>query len=225
MAKLVLVRHGQSIWNLENRFTGWVDISLSPKGVREAKKAGKLLENMKFDIAFTSELSRAQQTLFEIMKNNKQRQKLLLQRKDKNYNNFTPRKEDKDLLPVFISEALNERHYGKLQGLNKDETREKFGKEQVHIWRRSYNVAPPEGESLKDTSARTLPYLKKQIFKELKQGKDVLVAAHGNSLRAIIKYLDKMTPEEILKFEVGTGVPYVYYFDEDLNITQRRVLK
>lgn len=201
MPNLVIVRHGQSQWNLENRFTGWVDIDLSPKGEEEAKKASDLLQGYKFDLAFTSDLIRAQHTLDIILDGIGQR-----------------------MLPVEKNLALNERMYGDLQGLNKDETRQKFGDEQVHIWRRSFDIAPPNGESLKDTADRVIPYYKEKIEPELKAGKDVIIAAHGNSLRALIMYLEKLSPEEIIKVEIPTGHPKVYVLDDDLNIKETKYL-
>jgi len=172
MSTLVLVRHGESQWNLENRFTGWVDVPLSPKGIEEAKRAGEKIkkEAIRFDKAYTSDLQRAQVTLSLILEALGQTS-----------------------LPVIKDQALNERHYGDLQGLNKAETAKKFGEAQVKIWRRSYDVAPPNGESLKDTAARTLPYFESKILSDLKQGKNVLVSAHGNSLRSIIMVLDKLS--------------------------------
>lgn len=192
MAKLILVRHGQSQWNLENRFTGWVDIPLSPKGVEEAQKAGREIKSLSadFDVAHTSRLSRAQKTLEIILGEISQNP------------------------PTWIDSALNERHYGDLQGLDKDETRKKFGDDQVHIWRRSFDVPPPNGESLSDTSKRSIPYFREYIHTRIAQGKNVLVVAHGNSLRSIIMFIEKMTPEEILKFELATGVPMVYEFNQ-----------
>lgn len=189
MTKLILVRHGQSEWNLENRFTGWVDVDLSPKGIEEAISAGKKLKdlNVKFDIAFTSVLKRANRTLEFILNE--------LGQSD---------------IPTFKDQALNERHYGELQGQNKDEAREKFGEEQVHIWRRSYDIAPPNGESLKTTSERTLPYFDQKILPELKAGKNIIIAAHGNSLRSISMKLDKLTKEQVLEFEIPTATPLVY---------------
>jgi len=172
MAKLVIVRHGQSLWNKENRFTGWVDIDLSAKGREEAIEAGKKLKNLHFDTAFTSDLKRAQNTLTLILKEIGQ-----------------------ENIPVFRDKALNERHYGDLQGMNKDAARERFGPEQVHIWRRSYDVAPPNGESLKDTEERVVPYYQSEIEPLLREGKNVLVVAHGNSLRSLIKYLEHLSPE------------------------------
>ena len=190
MAKLVLVRHGQSQWNLENRFTGWVDVDLTPLGEKEAREAGKKLHGMKFDQGFTSVLKRAQRTL-----------QLMLE------------ETGQSTLPVEKDQALNERHYGDLQGLNKAETAKKFGDEKVHIWRRSYDVAPPNGESLKDTAARTLPYFNAKILPLVKAGKNVIVAAHGNSLRSIVMELDKLTKEQVLELNLNTGVPITYDID------------
>lgn len=187
MGKLVLVRHGQSQWNLENRFTGWVDVPVTPLGESEAHRAGKELKGIKFDLAFTSELKRAQQTLSIILDE--------IGQKD---------------LPVRKDKALNERHYGDLQGLDKAETAKKYGDAQVHIWRRSFDVKPPNGESLKDTAARTLPYFDANILPEVKNGKNVLVSAHGNSLRAILMELEKLTPEQIMAVNIGTCLP-IYY--------------
>lgn len=192
---LVIVRHGQSAWNLENRFTGWVDVDITEKGEAEAKAAAEKLKGMKFDYAFTSGLKRAQRTLDIILKGIGQGD-----------------------LHVEKNEALNERHYGDLQGANKAETAEKYGDEQVHIWRRSFDIAPPNGESLKDTLDRVLPYFEKEIVPLLKSGKNIIISAHGNSLRALIMYLEKLSPEEILKVEIPTGQPKEYQLDENLNI-------
>ena len=186
---LVLVRHGQSEWNLKNLFTGWKDPDLSPKGVEEAKAAGQRLKakGLKFDLCFTSALTRAQHTLDLILGELGQTG-----------------------LPITRDQALNERDYGELTGLNKDDARAKFGEEQVLIWRRSYDVPPPKGESLKDTLARSLPYYMHHIQPQVLSGKNVLVAAHGNSLRSLIMAIDGLTPEQILKRELETGVPVVY---------------
>ncbi|MDP8997179.1 MAG: 2,3-bisphosphoglycerate-dependent phosphoglycerate mutase [Pseudomonadota bacterium] len=186
---LVLVRHGQSEWNLKNLFTGWKDPDLSPKGVEEAKAAGQRLKakGLKFDLCFTSALTRAQHTLDLILSELGQTG-----------------------LPITRDQALNERDYGELTGLNKDDARAKFGEEQVLIWRRSYDVPPPKGESLKDTLARSLPYYMHHIQPQVLSGKNVLVAAHGNSLRSLIMAIDGLTPEQILKRELDTGVPVVY---------------
>ena len=192
MPYLVLVRHGQSLWNLKNIFTGWRDIDLSPLGRKEAKKAGIVLKKKKFvfDIAYTSVLIRAINTLDIILKTMKHKK-----------------------IPIKKDWRLNERDYGKLVGMNKDVARKKFGIEQVHIWRRSYDVAPPEGESLKDTAERTLPYFKKHIMADIKKGKNILVSAHGNSLRSIVMKLDKLTKKQVLNLEIPTGVSIVYEFD------------
>lgn len=187
MGKIVLLRHGESQWNLENRFTGWVDIPLTDKGREEARHAGELLHDIPFDCAFTSMLIRAIESL-EIA---------LAAAGEIN-------------VPVEKDAALNERRYGDLQGLNKEETTKKFGAEQVHIWRRSYDVRPPNGESLKDTATRTLPYFKSKILPIGAAGKNVLVCAHGNSLRAIVMELDQLTKEEVLELNIATGVPIVY---------------
>ena len=220
--KLVLIRHGESEWNLENRFTGWKDVDLSPKGMEEAKSAGKILKemNLVFDVAYTSYLKRAIKTL-----------NIVLEEMDELY------------IPVYKSWRLNERHYGALQGLNKAETAKKYGDEQVHIWRRSFDVAPPSidknseyypksdrryanladsdiplGESLKDTIARVLPYWHSDISKSLQEGKNVIVAAHGNSLRALIKYLLNISNEDILNLNLTTGKPLIFEMDKDLKV-------
>lgn len=194
---LVLVRHGQSEWNLKNLFTGWRDVELTDLGVEEAKRAGKALKSkkLKFDIAFTSALKRAQNT-----------NALMLAELGQ------PR------LKTIRDVALNERDYGDLSGLNKDDARKKWGEEQVHVWRRSYDVPPPGGESLKDTLARTLPYFVQEILPCVLRGERTLVAAHGNSLRALIMVLEKLTPENILKRELATGVPVIYRLNADATV-------
>src|SRR3989338_11434100 len=201
MATLVMVRHGESQWNLENRFTGWIDIPLTDKGREEARQAGEKIKGIKFDKAYTSVLIRAIETLEIILK-------VIRQEK----------------LPTEKDQALNERHYGDLQGLNKAEMAKKYGEKQVHIWRRSYDIAPPGGESLKDTAARTLPYFEEKIIPDLKAGKNILVSAHGNSLRSIVMSLDKMTKEQVLKLNLGTGVPIIYEFDTNLKILSKKEL-
>ncbi len=221
MGKLILVRHGQSIWNLENRFTGWIDIPLSEKGHKEAKKAGKLLSNIKFDSAFTSTLQRAEQTMQEILKVSEKIKSFRYIHEDKLYNKFSGKSPQ---LEIKRSSALNERHYGDLQGLNKDETRKKYGDNQVKLWRRSFDIAPPNGESLEMTAKRTLPYYKKQILPLLKKGQTILITAHGNSLRALIMHIEKLSKEQILETEVATGVPIVYNFKEG-RVTRKKILK
>ncbi len=204
MPILALVRHGQSQWNLENRFTGWVDVPLTDLGRSEARRAGELLKEAgaRFDLAFTSDLQRAQETLRIILE--------VLGQPD---------------LPTERDQALNERHYGALQGLNKAETADKYGAEQVHIWRRSYDVPPPDGESLKDTAARTLPYFDSKIVGALKAGRNVIVAAHGNSLRSIVMELDKLTREQVLELNLGTGIPLLYEFDAGGSVVSKKILK
>lgn len=198
---LVLVRHGQSEWNLKNLFTGWHDVGLTDTGRAEAKKAGELLkgEGYTFDVAFTSDLKRAQDTLQIILG-----------------------ELGAEGLPVIKDQALNERDYGDLTGLNKDDAREKFGEEQVHIWRRSFDVAPPGGESLKDTAARVLPYYESTIKPRVLGGEKVLVAAHGNSLRALIMEIEGLSGEEIVKRELATGVPIVYRLNEDGSVAEKK---
>lgn len=220
MIKLVLLRHGESLWNQANLFTGWTDVGLSEKGIEEAKKAGQMLkkEGYIFDMAYTSVLKRAIKTLWLTL-------------------------EEMDLMwiPIENSWKLNERHYGALQGLNKQETAEKYGEEQVHIWRRSYDIQPPAltkdderypgkdlryeklseaelplAESLKDTVDRMLPYYQETIVPQLKDGKRIVIAAHGNSLRALVKYLDNISDEEIPNLNIPTGIPLVYELDENL---------
>ena len=221
MIKLVLLRHGQSTWNLENRFTGWTDVDLSRQGVKEAKSAGMVLRNegYVFDAVYTSVLKRAVRTTWLVL-------------------------EQMDLMwiPVYNSWRLNERHYGALQGLNKAEMAQKYGEKQVHVWRRSYDVQPPaldkkDGrypgldpryrelapeevpltESLKDTVARVMPYWNEAIIPELKKGKKILISAHGNSMRALVKHLDKMSDDAIVELNIPTGVPLVYELDEKLH--------
>jgi 2,3-bisphosphoglycerate-dependent phosphoglycerate mutase len=197
---LVLVRHGQSEWNLKNLFTGWRDVDLTEQGVKEAREAGRKLkaQGLVFDVAFTSALKRAQRTLGLMLEELGQTN-----------------------IPVIKDEALNERDYGDLSGLNKDDARAKWGEEQVHIWRRSYDIAPPGGESLKDTLARTLPYYVTEILPRVLRGERVLVAAHGNSLRALIMVLEKLNKDSILKREIGTGVPIIYRLGADALVASK----
>jgi 2,3-bisphosphoglycerate-dependent phosphoglycerate mutase len=199
MPKLVLVRHGQSVWNLQNRFTGWVDVPLTEKGKEEAYKAGELLKDIRFSVAYTSSLTRAQETL-----------KIILETIGL-------------YIPVIKDQALNERHYGALQGMNKDRAREKWGAEIVHLWRRSYDIPPPEGESLKDTADRTIPFLERAILGDIIDGHDVLVVAHGNSLRSIVMYLEDMKPDEIIKVEIPTGTPIVYELDQNCKVLNKEI--
>jgi len=197
---LVLVRHGQSEWNLKNLFTGWRDVDLTEQGIAEARAAGRKLkqQGIRFDMAFTSALKRAQRTL-----------DLMLDEMGQ------------PTIPIVKDQALNERDYGDLAGLNKDDARKKWGEDQVHVWRRSYDVAPPAGESLKDTAARVLPYYIQEILPHVLRGERVLVAAHGNSLRALVMVLDRLSPEQIVKRELGTGVPMIYRLNGDATVASK----
>jgi 2,3-bisphosphoglycerate-dependent phosphoglycerate mutase len=201
MPTLALVRHGQSLWNKQNRFTGWVDVPLTELGEEEARRAGELLADMRFDVAYTSSLVRAQETLRIIIE----------------VAGFQG-------LPIIRDQALNERHYGDLQGLNKAETAERYGDEQVHIWRRSYATPPPNGEALKNTAERTLPFFERAILGDIKQGNDVLVVAHGNSNRSIVMDLDGLSEEEVLSLELPTGVPRVYDLNDDGSVNGFEIL-
>jgi 2,3-bisphosphoglycerate-dependent phosphoglycerate mutase len=200
---LVLVRHGQSEWNLKNLFTGWRDVDLTENGVNEARAAGRRLkaQGLRFDVAFTSALIRAQRSLDLMLEEMQQRN-----------------------VPVLKDQALNERDYGDLSGLNKDDARKKWGEEQVHVWRRSYDVAPPGGESLKDTASRVLPYYIQEILPRVLRGDDVLVSAHGNSLRALIMVLEHLSPEKIVAREIATGVPLIYRLNADSTVAEKRDL-
>ena len=197
---LVLVRHGESDWNKKNLFTGWRDVDLSPQGVEEARAAGRKLkaQGLKFDMAFTSALIRAQRTLDIMLEELGQTG-----------------------IPQFRDQALNERDYGDLSGLNKDDARKKWGPEQVHIWRRSYDVAPPGGESLRDTAARVLPYYINEILPAVLRGERVLVSAHGNSLRALVMVLDKHTTDSITKLNIATGVPMIYRLNANSTVASK----
>ena len=192
MVKLILIRHGQSLWNAENKFTGWADSALSSKGKIEAKQAGIFLKNKNIEVCFTSMLTRAINTL-----------EILLKELENNE------------IKTIKAWELNERHYGSLQGLNKKETAEKYGAEQVHIWRRSFDIPPPDGESLKMNAERTIPYFKENVVEDLKNGKNVLVSAHGNSLRSIVMYIENISKEDVVKLEIQTGVPRTYVFENN----------
>jgi 2,3-bisphosphoglycerate-dependent phosphoglycerate mutase len=200
---LVLLRHGQSEWNLKNLFTGWRDVDLAAKGVDEARAAGRRLKSqgIRFDAGFTSALIRAQRSLSLALEEMAQTG-----------------------IPVFKNPALNERDYGDLSGLNKDDARKKWGDEQVRIWRRSYDVAPPGGESLKDTDARVLPYYIQEILPRVLRGDNVLVSAHGNSLRALVMVLERLSPDQIVKRELLTGVPLIYRLNADLTVAEYKDL-
>jgi 2,3-bisphosphoglycerate-dependent phosphoglycerate mutase len=190
MGTLVLIRHGQSQWNLENRFTGWVDVPLTDSGRAEAHRAGETIRHIRFDRAFTSALQRADETLRIVLDAIGQSQ-----------------------IPIERDQAINERHYGDLQGLHKAETAKKYGDHQVRLWRRSYDIAPPNGESLKDTAARALPYFNAKILPLVTAGQTILVVAHGNSLRSIVMALDRLTKEQVLDLNIATGAPIIYEID------------
>ena len=201
MKHIVLIRHGESQWNLENRFTGWVDVPLSPKGEQEAREAGEKVRAFRFDHAFTSVLTRAIRTLEIVL----------------------------DVigqpgLPVEQDQALNERMYGELQGLNKTETVEKYGEAQVKLWRRSYDIRPPGGESLQDTAERVLPYYRERVWPRLAKGETLLVVAHGNSLRALVMHLDGLSREEVLELNIPTGAPLLYELDDQGQAVAHRYL-
>jgi 2,3-bisphosphoglycerate-dependent phosphoglycerate mutase len=226
LTTLVLVRHGQSQWNLENRFTGWVDVPLSVKGREEATSAGKKLKNMRFDTMYVSHLMRAIQTLHYILLELSDERIPILYHEEQRihaWEHYTGN-QDKEI-PVYQSVDLAERYYGDLQGLNKAETMKKYGEAQVHLWRRSYDINPPRGESLKDTCERTIPYYKKNILPELQAGKNVLIVAHGNSLRSITKYVENISDEEIPNVEIPTGVPIVYTFDSQMKEQKKALLE
>ena len=200
---LVLVRHGESEWNKKNLFTGWRDVDLTDKGIAEARAAGKKLkaQGFRFGVAFTSALIRAQRSLDLMLDEIGQK-----------------------AIPVFKEEALNERDYGDLSGLNKDDARAKWGEDQVHVWRRSYDVAPPGGESLKDTAARVLPYYIQDMLPRVLRGDSVIVAAHGNSLRALVMVLERLSPQEIVAREIATGVPLIYRLNADSTVAEAKIL-
>lgn len=198
MSLLILLRHGQSLWNLENKFTGWVDVDISELGEQEAKNAGSILADLPIDVVFTSVLTRAKRTASIALEH-----------------------ANKSNLPRFEDQALNERHYGDLQGLNKEETAKIHGDEQVHIWRRSYDIPPPNGESLQMTQERVLPYFHSQIKPYLEQGKNVLVVAHGNSLRALVATIEHLNKEQILALNIPTGTPFYYELAPDLSIIKK----
>jgi len=222
---LVLVRHGQSQWNLENRFTGWVDVPLSKKGIDEAISAGQKLKDIKFDTMYVSHQLRAIQTLHYILIKSKDERTPIVYHEDKKIHDREHHEGDSSTeISVFMSTDLAERYYGNLQGLNKQKTREEYGEEQVHLWRRSYDIKPPGGESLKDTCDRTIPYYEKHILKDLEDGKTVLVSAHGNSLRSITKFVENISDEEIPKVEIPTGIPIVYTFNDQMKLIEKKLL-
>lgn len=211
MTYLVLIRHGESKWNLENKFTGWVDVPLSEKGIKEAQRAAEKLKKINFDEAYTSKLIRAQQTLTIILSKQK---KIGIKKQETEQRKKWSNHPKQEHIKIIEAQELNERYYGELQGLNKEETKKKYGEEQVFKWRRSYDIRPPKGESLKDVYKRATPYFKKKIIQALKKQKDVLIAAHGNSLRAIIKHIEKIPDKEIAQLELETGKPIIYKYEK-----------
>ena len=223
-SKLILMRHGQSIWNKKNLFTGWVDIPLSDAGIEEAVLGGKKIQNFPIDVVFTSILVRAQMTVILALLHHKSGKIPVFQHESReehgDWSKIFSEEALRNTFPVYTAWELNERMYGKLQGLNKAETAEKYGAELVHIWRRSYDSAPPDGESLAMTAARTIPYFKKQILPCLERGENVFIGAHGNSLRAIVMYLEGLSKEEVVHLEIATGEPLFYTYDQGLWIKE-----
>ena len=218
MGKIVLLRHGQSQWNKEDLFTGWVDIPLSAEGIDEAFSAGQKMQNVLFDLIFFSELIRAQMTAFLALSlNNRGKVPRFLHKEDKEHPGWDQvhsKEAEKKCIPVYSAWQLNERMYGSLQGLNKEETRKKFGPDQVHIWRRSYDVAPPQGESLASNAKRTIPYFEEMILPRLQKEETILVSAHGNSLRAIVMYMESLSEKEVINLEIPTGEPFAYTWSQ-----------
>ncbi|MBF5050535.1 2,3-bisphosphoglycerate-dependent phosphoglycerate mutase [Candidatus Clavichlamydia salmonicola] len=209
MKKLILLRHGQSVWNKKNLFTGWVDVPLSSEGIQEAFAAGDLLQNEPIDLIFCSTLMRSLMTAVLAISRHKD-QKTPIRVNSDGLLGFTNPTEVESSLPVYESAALKERAYGELQGTNKSHAEEIFGKEQVHIWRRSFDIAPPRGESLKDTAARVIPFFKETIVPLLKKDKSIFICAHGNSLRSLMMFIDNLSSEQVLKLELPTGKPFIY---------------
>ena len=216
-SKLILLRHGQSVWNRDNLFTGWVDIPLSAKGIEESFEAGNKIRSLPIDVIFVSSLIRAQMTAFLAMSRHTTHKTPVLIHESGKEREWAENEADPELLiPVYAAWQLNERMYGALQGLNKQEMVEKFGAEQVKIWRRSYAVAPPKGESLKMTAERAIPYFQGNVRPLLEKGQNILISAHGNSLRAIAMVMENLTEEQVLHLEIATGDPLIYEFDQGL---------
>ncbi|NGX57680.1 MAG: 2,3-bisphosphoglycerate-dependent phosphoglycerate mutase [Chlamydiae bacterium] len=219
MPKLIMIRHGQSEWNLKNLFTGWVDVPLSPKGIEEALKAGEIITDMQIDVIFTTPLIRASTTaMLAMSKHHSGKTPVILhpgEGKMEEWSTIYSEEAKSNTIPVHIAWQLNERMYGGLQGLNKAEMMEKYGEEQVKLWRRSYDTRPPnEGESLKLTSSRSLPYFKERVVPHLDRGEHVMISAHGNSMRSIIMDLDQLSPEEVISLEIPTGLPIIYDYNK-----------
>ncbi len=218
MAKLILLRHGESVWNKKNVFTGWVDVPLSSNGIIEAIRAGEQLAYINFDIIYTSVQIRAIETAMLALSQNKSNKTPVVIHESgemaKNTVIYDDTMKDR-VTPVYQDWHLNERYYGELQGKNKEDTAKIYGDEQVHKWRRSYDIPPPKGESLKDTSERTNPFFKETILPQLQEGKNILVSAHGNSLRSIVMYIENLTKEKVLELEIPTGVPLFYDYEDN----------
>jgi len=228
MATLILLRHGESVWNRQNRFTGWVDVSLSREGITEAERAAVLLREKRLDVVFTSALLRAQDTAYEVLKRNRHcTQYVRVHEGPKQgwYEHFISLPNETTELKIYVSEMLNERYYGDLQGMGKDEAAIRFGGEQIHQWRRSYDIPPPNGESLQMTAGRVIPYYHERIAPLLRLGQTALVCAHGNSLRALIMHIEQLKPEEIVTYELKTGTPIVYHFEADLTLSAKHILE
>ncbi len=214
MSKLIMIRHGQSEWNRLNLFTGWVDIPLSTGGIQESLEAGKYITNIPIDVIFTSSLIRAQMTALLAMSLHQGGRVPYVLHPEEPWSKIYSSETQRNCIPVITARELNERMYGELQGMNKQEMRERFGVEQVQLWRRSFDQAPPAGESLEMTAARAIPYFKEKIIPYLQENKNVLISAHGNSLRAIIMYLDGLTKEQVVQLELATGTPIDYTYAE-----------
>lgn len=217
MSKLVLIRHGESVWNQKNVFTGWVDVPLSGKGINEAIKAGEKMSNMEFDVVFTSVQVRAIETAMIALAQNKSGKTPAIVHSEGKMADWTgifsePMRES--MIPVYQDWHLNERYYGKLQGQNKAETAAIYGEEQVKLWRRSYDVAPPDGECLKDTAERTIPFFNERILPLVKEGRNILVSAHGNSLRSIVMFIENLSKKEVLQLEIPTGLPLLFDYSD-----------
>ena len=222
LATMVLVRHGQSQWNLENRFTGWVDVPLSLKGRQEATSAGKKLKDMRFDAIYISHLMRAIQTIHYILLELSDQRIPIIYHEEERIHEWEHYSGDRNNeIPIYQSVALAERYYGDLQGLNKADTMKKYGEEQVRLWRRSYDINPPNGESLKSTCERTIPYYMNHILPQLQAGRTVLIVAHGNSLRSITKYVENISDTDIPNVEIPTGMPIMYTFDAHMNLQKK----
>jgi len=224
MSKLVLIRHGESVWNQKNVFTGWVDVPLSGKGINEAIKAGEKMSNLEFDVVFTSVQVRAIETAMIALAQNKSDKTPAIVHSEGKMADWTGIYSEtmrESIIPVYQDWHLNERYYGKLQGQNKAETAAIYGDEQVKLWRRSYDIAPPHGECLKDTAERTIPFFNERILPLVKEGKNILVSAHGNSLRSIVMFIENLSREEVLQLEIPTGSPLLFDYSDGKLVRQQ----